>query len=224
MSKAGLFAAGGLLVLLGAAASVAYLKSKPKELDRVPAAHGRSRSIADDSKLAQLQATVERLQTRVTELEAPTTASAAPGNTPAPSERGSAPPERTPERIKAERGKLMERLRELNQSFQAEQRDGDWATQMEGRISSALQQESFGKTTVVSSSCRSSLCRVEARHEDRASSDAFELLRREIDGNFYLQHINPDDLHGDGTLRTVVYFVRPGRERDNALYDVMYGE
>ena len=109
MAKVRLFAAGGLLVLVGAAASVAYLESNPKKRDRVPAAHERSRPIADDSKLAQLQATVERLQTRVTELEAPTTPSPAPGNTPAPTERRSASPERTPERIKAERGKLMER-------------------------------------------------------------------------------------------------------------------
>jgi hypothetical protein len=124
--------------------------------------------------------------------------------------------------IKERRKRAMEQLELVNRSFQGEARDASWAARMESHVQDVLARGSYGKTTVLNSSCRTSLCRVEAIHEDRESSDAFETVHREIEGASYIQHVEPDDVNGDGRLRTVAFFVREGHEQENALYDVMY--
>jgi hypothetical protein len=198
-------------------------KANPHATEPAPAPGSGS-----DTEIWQLQGSLAQVNRRLAELEsqippggsgsavAPAAPEAVRGDT------GRAPDELTPEAIKEGRKRAMERLEVVDRSFQGEARDSTWAPQMESHVEDVLARGKYGETNVLSSSCRTSLCRIEAVHGDRESRDAFENMHKELEGNLYIQNIEPDDVNGDGRLRTVVFVVREGHERENALYDLMY--
>jgi hypothetical protein len=132
------------------------------------------------------------------------------------------PPSRSPEQIREARREALERLVTIDRSFELESRDNSWASETETIIEGAFAALNAPNTTLLSADCKSSFCRVEATHKDHSSRSSFELIKRAIPGNYYIQQIDPEDRGGDGHYKTVAYFVRKGHEDRNALYDVMY--
>jgi hypothetical protein len=212
--------AGVSLAAIATAAAMVF------EALRSPRSHGALRAAGASSGASpapdDLRARISVLSHRVQELErravtAPMAATAPQEQSPAPDET-----ELSSDALRGKRTELLAQLARITDDFQHEPVDADWARSMSARIQDVLAQASIGSTRVLSASCRSSLCRIEARHADQASRDAFASIRRGIPGNFWIQHVDPDDERGDGTLRTIAFFARPGHERDNALYDLMY--
>jgi hypothetical protein len=176
----------------------------------------RAKRQRDDSAI---QALLTGIEARLRRLEEPREAEPKEGEPERTPVHEDEPFEQTPEAIKALRKEAIGRLQEIDQKMELESRDNAWATGAEAEITNLFNQGSYGKTRLTGVSCRSSVCRVEAAHEDQDSSLAFEQIRRGIPGDFHMQHIDPED---DGTRRTVAYFVRPGHKEESPLYDMMY--
>jgi hypothetical protein len=198
---------------------------------RSPRPHATLRALGSSSGTSpaqdELRARISTLNRRIDELELRAATAATP--TPAPQEESPVPndtppprSERSAEERRRERTERLAQLARVDEDFQHEPVDADWAAGMSARIQDVLAEGAIGSTRVLAASCRSSLCRIEARHADQASRDAFASIRRGIPGNFWIQQVDPDDEPGDGTLRTIAFFVRPGHERNNSLYDLMY--
>lgn len=129
----------------------------------------------------------------------------------------------SPSEVQEKRAAQIRKLEEVSNWLATETRDEAWAGTAEKHLDEVLRGDAFRKSQVLSSTCRSSLCRVEVRHDSAETRDNFELMRREIDGNFIMQHLEPEEAGvGDGTLRTLAFFVRPGHEEENPLYDMMH--
>lgn len=218
---------GGIaaVTLGGAALWVRLLR--PEEAQKQPS-HMQAAPQASDvaEELGRLRLEVARLSAELHGLAQAT--SVPQENVPAVPEHEPGPesePHRReePNEIRVRRAVQIERLAAVSTWLSTETRDESWAGPAEKHLDDVLRSDTFRGSQVLSSVCRSSLCRVEARHDGADSRDNFELLRREIDGNFVMQHVEPDEAGaGDGTLRTIAFFVRPGHEQENPLYDMMH--
>jgi hypothetical protein len=199
---------------------------------RRPAAEQPKAKAQDTERGDSLDAdNVRSLRSEVSRLRAELRA-LAQKQTPAESERAEIPStpksreQKEPpsaDEIRLQRGAQIRKVQEITKWIETEPRDEAWASAAEKHLGAVLAAEAFQGSQVVSSVCRSSLCRVEVRHKNLESRDTFELMRREVDGNFMIQHINADEEEvGDGTLRSVAIFTRPGHESENPLFDMMY--
>jgi hypothetical protein len=108
----------------------------------------------------------------------------------------------------------MDRLQVIEDSFRAEKREQGWATPMLAKLDTAFKEGGFAGTKMVSTDCRTTFCRMEVAHENADSSLNFELIRRQVPGSYYMQHLEADE---KGQSRTVAFFIRQGREKDNAI-------
>lgn len=145
------------------------------------------------------------------------------GNSPGADAPGeSAAARRTPETRKQDlayaREEAMDRLGVIEDSFRNEKRDQSWASGMITKLDSTFRDGNFAGTKLVSTDCRTTFCRMEVSHENADSSSNFELIRRQVPGSYYMQHLEPDE---NGQSRTVAFFVREGRDKENAIGSIM---
>jgi hypothetical protein len=125
-------------------------------------------------------------------------------------------PEQQIERQKTE---YLRRFETVNRSFADEERDDAWAGNREAELGKAFSSGKYEGTRLLSAACKSSFCRMEAEHDTTDNGVAFERIRHDVSGNFYLQHFDATD---SSKARTVVFFVRDGQRERNPLYDMMY--
>ncbi|MCG8419408.1 MAG: hypothetical protein MJE77_15865 [Proteobacteria bacterium] len=111
--------------------------------------------------------------------------------------------------IEDARNRAAARQQSTERNFQAERVDGSWASNAEERISHALAEDSLGHTTMISSECRSTLCRVEVRHNDASSRSHFQLEFLRLVADALPRSAMHRGNEGDGET-SVVYLVRDG--------------
>ena len=119
--------------------------------------------------------------------------------------------------LRGERARAIEKLRPMNDAFEEEERDHEWSSTMEQNIQSAFESGEFNGTTIISSSCKKTFCRMEVHHQDVESSFDFEKIVNMVGGNFYMQHLEIDD---DGTSNTVSFFIRQEMRESNIIYQM----
>jgi hypothetical protein len=180
----------------------------------------RAGKAASNSELGDLRAELAQHRARLATLEAERTDRTE--SAPAPLGSARERVKRTREDIKQQRAENIAMVQHVSEWFEHEERDEGWAAPAEAHLNAVLRSSTFAGSRILASGCKKSLCRVEARHDSVDSRDTFELVRRELPGNYRIQHIEPDDTGGDSTLRTIAFFVRPGHERENPLFDAMY--
>lgn len=187
---------------------------------------GAARTQDDDSalqlqaSLSKLLSSVEMLTTRVADLESrPTRDFLAhdAGASEAREERGNAshngqqrPP--SPEQTLA---MVQARVRYFDNAFEHEERDPKWSDEMEQVVDKAFTEGNFKGTTLLSSACKQTFCRIEAEHADEQSSAQFEAIKHDVPGSFYMQRI---DDGGDAPPRTLMYFLRGGHLDKNSAF------
>lgn len=127
-------------------------------------------------------------------------------------------PETRRQRAVNAKEEAMDRLEVIENSFRAENRDPAWAKTMVSKLETAFRDGGYAGTTVRSTDCRTTFCRMEVSHENAESSSNFELIRRQVPGSYYMQHLDADE---NGHTRTVAFFIREGRENENSIRSVM---
>jgi hypothetical protein len=126
-----------------------------------------------------------------------------------------AAPVREPSDQKAAQELALRRVERIDRAFRDEPRDPAWAAQMEPLLQEALATGEFPGTRAIELGCKSTFCRLEVEHDNAVGADEFEAVRHHIPGSFYLKNLPAGP---DGRSRTVAYFLRDERARDNVVY------
>lgn len=119
-----------------------------------------------------------------------------------------------------ERAAAIAKTVEYDRFLELESRDVVWAEESEQRIQTAFDQGKFVGTEIRDIECRTTFCRVDARHEDQSGFSSFELIKRQIPGSYVIQQVEDDE---NGKPRTLAYFVREGQEKNNAIFRELLG-
>jgi hypothetical protein len=114
------------------------------------------------------------------------------------------------EREAHERQRIEQIVAHLDDSFQSEPYDGDWAAQIEAGIALDFGADDWNGNTLAEVRCRSTLCRMVVTHEDLEAADTLVArmgtLQAFADTEGFYQQVPFED----GTSATVVYVARQG--------------
>jgi hypothetical protein len=218
-TRAGIVSAStGLLV--ACIASLLWMTSKPAAPpgETPPLEHGAQARVQPSSSessrltsaIAALTQSIAALQQRVERIEdikeLPDDQPAA--NTPEARQRSST----------EQKAEALERLDTIEESFRSEPRDQVWAKEMESTLHQAFVAGNFQGTRALETDCKATFCRMAVEHDTPESSLQFELIKRQLPGSYYIQHLDPD---ANGHSKSVAFFLRRGAERENVIAQLM---
>ncbi len=174
-----------------------------RSADPVAVPAEQSTTSASAASTDQLARDVRLLRNQVSQLNKQQTAKPDP---PAAPERESEPLDETTEH---EDAVFMEAADSLDVAIENQSRDTAWAERTEARMHEALQAEDID-ADIVSATCRSTVCRLEARVVDRSSADELlgQLTEREPFSTTGFAHL-PEG-QSDEDQRVILFFAREG--------------
>ena len=112
--------------------------------------------------------------------------------------------ENIPENTDNDEVEAQEELARMDAAFNSEARNNERAEQMLYFIDEALSKYTSINTEIISSECKTNLCRIIVRHQDRQSKHAFSNICLEIPTHkCYLQESKNSE---DENLNTIAYF------------------
>lgn len=190
--------------------SFAALREEVAELKRVIESNGAAPG-AKDPDVDLLKQDVAQLRQKLNEL-ASTQLAQAGTSAPTSIERTpSQPVDTSPEerRAAADR-RSKEALSKLEGALQAEDVDNSWLHDVQSKLQSVFQRDTLSGSTLATSDCRTSMCRIEITHE--AGTDATEFQSEFVSetAELFPQGIFQQVTGPDGKQVTIGYFARDG--------------
>ena len=90
--------------------------------------------------------------------------------------------------MQRQKAEYLRRFETVDRSFTDEEREDAWAGDKEAELGKVFAAGKYKGTRLVSTACKSSFCRMEAEHDTMDNGVDFERIRRDVGGNFYLEH------------------------------------
>lgn len=188
--------------------SIAALQEEIAELKRTLRSNGTTPGV-NNSDVELLKQDVAQLRQKLNELASAQMAQAVT-NVPsdrAPSQLVGASPE---DRRAAADRRSKEAIAKLDGALQAEDVDNSWLHDVQSKLQSVFQRETLTGSTLATSDCRTSLCRIEITHEAGTDTTEFQSEFVSETAEIFPQGIFQQVTGPDGKQVTIGYFAREG--------------
>lgn len=188
--------------------SIAALQEEMAELKRTLRSNGATPGVKDPD-VELLKQDVAQLRQKLNELASAQLAQAVT-NVPAdrtPSQLADASPE---DRRAAADRRSKEAISKLDGALQAEDVDNSWLHDVQSKLQSVFQRETLTGSTLATSDCRTSMCRIEITHEAGTDTTEFQSEFVSETAEMFPQGIFQQVTGPDGKQVTIGYFAREG--------------
>lgn len=188
--------------------SIAALQEEVAELKSAIRSNGSAPSVKD-SDVDLLKQEVAQIRQKLNDLASGQLAQAGAST---PIERTPSQPLDAPleERRAAADRRSKEAISKLDGVLQAEDVDNSWLHDVQSKLQSVFQRDTLSGSTLATSDCRTSMCRIEITHE--AGTDAIEFQSEFVSetAELFPQGIFQQVTGPDGKQVTIGYFARDG--------------